>query len=78
MENSLLEFEWDTEKVAGNLRKHGVSFEEAAWVFSDANATAYEDPDHSTTEKRCLTFGTSAQGRFASWSPMRIKASELE
>lgn len=32
-------------------------------MFSDANATAYEDPDHSTSEKRCLTFGTSAQGR---------------
>jgi len=61
--NSLLEFDWDTEKAAGNLRKHGVSFEEAASVFSDLNATAYEDPDHSTTEKRCLTFGTSVQGR---------------
>lgn len=38
-------------------------FRGSASVFSDPNATAYEDPDHSTTEKRCLTFGTSAQGR---------------
>jgi uncharacterized DUF497 family protein len=63
MKNSLLEFEWDAEKAAGNLRKHGVSFEEAASVFNDAQATAYEDPDHSTGEKRCLTIGASAQGR---------------
>ncbi len=41
MKNSLLEFEWDAEKAAGNLRKHGVSFEEAASVFNDAQATAY-------------------------------------
>lgn len=63
MKNSLLEFEWDAEKSAANLRKHGVSFEEAASVFNDLHATAYEDPDHSTGEKRCLTVGASAQGR---------------
>jgi hypothetical protein len=28
-------FEWDAEKAATNLRKHGVSFEEAATVFDD-------------------------------------------
>lgn len=63
VKNSLLEFEWDSGKAAGNLRKHGVSFEEAASVFNDVQATAYEDPDHSTGEKRCLTIGASAQGR---------------
>jgi len=52
VKNSLLEFEWDPEKAASNLRKHGVSFEEAASVFNDSQATAYEDPDHSTGEKR--------------------------
>ncbi len=30
-----LEFEWDEEKYAVNLRKHGVKFEEAAEVFFD-------------------------------------------
>jgi uncharacterized DUF497 family protein len=63
MKNRLLTFEWDAEKAVGNLRKHRVSFEEAASVFNDLHATAYVDPDHSTSEKRCLTFGTSAQGR---------------
>ena len=58
-----MEFEWDPRKAARNLRKRGVSFEEAASVFNDIHATAYEDPDHSTSEKRSLTFGTSAQGR---------------
>lgn len=39
MKYSLLEFEWDIEKAARNLRKHGVSFEEAASVFNDVHAT---------------------------------------
>ena len=29
-------FSWDTVKAAANLEKHGISFEEAATVFSDA------------------------------------------
>ena len=43
--------------------KHGVSFEEAASVFDDVLATIYEDPDHSVSEKRYLTIGTSEEGR---------------
>jgi uncharacterized protein len=60
MKNSLLEFQWDPEKAAGNLRKHGVSFEEAASVFNDALATV---SDHSRGERRCLIFGSSTEGR---------------
>lgn len=63
MPKDSLEFEWDPKKAARNLRKHGVSFEEAASVFDDALATIYEDPDHSARERRYLTIGTSAQGR---------------
>jgi uncharacterized DUF497 family protein len=63
MPNGSLKFEWDAKKAASNLRKHGVSFEEAASVFSDILATVYEDPDHSVREKRFLTIGTSRQGR---------------
>ena len=58
-----MEFEWHLTKAAANLRKHGVSFEEAASVFNDPIATIYEDPDHSANEKRFLTIGTSARGR---------------
>jgi uncharacterized protein len=36
-------FEWDPDKAAGNLRKHGVSFETAARVFSDPYALVEQD-----------------------------------
>lgn len=52
-------FEWDEVKAAANLRKHGVAFEEAASVFSDALAYTFDDPDHSVGEQRLLTFGFS-------------------
>ena len=63
MPNGSLKFEWDPKKATSNVRKHGVSFEEAASVFSDLLAAVYEDPDHSVREKRFLTIGTSRQGR---------------
>jgi uncharacterized DUF497 family protein len=57
-----MEFEWDRKKAKYNLRKHGVSFEEASSVFNDVLANVYEDPDHSIHEKRFLMIGTSARG----------------
>lgn len=63
MINSLLEFEWNPQKAASNLRKYGVPFEEASSVFGDEVATAYRDPDHSQHERRYLAIGTSARGR---------------
>lgn len=59
----LVRFEWDPEKAASNLVKHGVSFEEASTVFGDSLATTVPDPDHSTSEERWLTTGLSSQGR---------------
>jgi uncharacterized DUF497 family protein len=58
-----MEFEWDRRKAKYNLRKHGVSFEEASTVFDDLLAAIYEDPDHSIHEKRFLMLGTSDRGR---------------
>lgn len=58
-----MEFEWDRRKAKYNLRKHGVSFEEASTVFDDVLADFFEDPDHSVHEKRFLTIGTSVRGR---------------
>jgi uncharacterized DUF497 family protein len=63
MKDRLLEFEWDPKKAASNLRKHRVSFEEAASVLSDEYATIYEDPDHSQHERRYLSIGASKRGR---------------
>jgi uncharacterized protein len=56
-------FEWNAEKAAGNLRKHGVSFDEAASVFFDPLSATGSDPDHSGEERRFVTFGMSASGR---------------
>jgi uncharacterized DUF497 family protein len=38
-----LRFEWDPDKAASNLRKHGVSFETAARVFRDPAALLEQD-----------------------------------
>jgi len=56
-------YEWDPKKAQSNLRKHRVSFEEAASVFLDPLATTYPDPDHSDEEYRAITVGSSAKQR---------------
>jgi len=56
-------FEWDPRKAAQNLRKHGVSFQEAATIFGDPLSVTYQDPDHSTAEQRFITVGMSSVGR---------------
>lgn len=58
-----LRFEWNPRKASENFAKHGVSFEEAASVFSDPLAYTFPDPDHSIGEERSLTFGVSGTGR---------------
>jgi len=50
-------FSWDDRKAAQNLKKHGVSFEDASTVFFDDNAKEYFDPDHSSNEDRFLMLG---------------------
>ena len=54
-------YEWDPQKAKANLRKHRVSFEEAATVFLDPLAVTYPDPDHSDEEFREITIGHSAK-----------------
>lgn len=58
-----LEFEWDPRKAEINLRKHRVSFREAATVFADELSATFPDPDHSEAEERLLTIGMSDIGR---------------
>jgi uncharacterized DUF497 family protein len=57
---SNLSFEWDPKKAAANVRKHGVSFEEARTAFEDDEALLLPDPDHSTGEERAVLLGLSA------------------
>jgi uncharacterized DUF497 family protein len=52
-------FEWDVEKADANLKKHGVSFDEAKTVFRDPMYLIFADPDHSISEKRFLIIGIS-------------------
>jgi uncharacterized protein len=58
-----MRFEWDAAKAAGNLRKHGVSFDEASTVFADDLSATGRDRDHSIGESRFVTFGLSSTGR---------------
>jgi len=56
-------FEWNEAKSKANIRKHGISFEEAKSVFFDEYALLIADPDHSETEDRFLLLGLSAKLR---------------
>jgi uncharacterized DUF497 family protein len=58
-----MNFEWDEQKAAANLSKHGVSFEEAKTVFGDPLYVDFYDPDHSFDEQRYIIIGESRQGR---------------
>lgn len=54
-------FEWDENKALANIKKHGVSFEEARAVFYDDYAVLFDDPDHSEAEDRFLIIGMSSE-----------------
>jgi uncharacterized DUF497 family protein len=58
-----VQFEWDPEKAAGNLKKHGVGFAEAMTVFADPLEVTIPDPDHSEGETRFLSIGSSDEER---------------
>jgi uncharacterized protein len=54
-----MEFEWDSEKENLNIKKHGISFDEATAVFDDLFNIDFYDPQHSTQEHRFLIVGES-------------------
>ena len=56
-------FEWDSQKAISNIKKHGVSFEEATTVFSDPIAYIFDDEWHSIGERREIIIGHSVQNR---------------
>ena len=58
-----MQFEWNTEKAEANLKKHGVSFDEAETVFDDPLFVIFADPDHSFEENRFIIMGESNQNR---------------
>ncbi len=58
-----MKFEWDRDKEKQNIKKHAISFDEAATVFYDPLSATFADPDHSIGENRFITVGYSSQGR---------------
>lgn len=50
-------FEWDEDKEQINIKKHGIDFETAAYVFNDPNRIEYYDSEHSKVEDRYITVG---------------------
>jgi uncharacterized DUF497 family protein len=55
----MIRFSWDRAKAARNLKKHGVSFDEAQTVFYDDFAVQFFDETHSEGEERFLMLGMS-------------------
>ncbi|MBV1932684.1 MAG: BrnT family toxin [Porticoccaceae bacterium] len=53
-----MHFEWDSSKEASNVRKHGISFDEAKAVFTDELARLIADPDHSEDKDQFILLGT--------------------
>lgn len=58
-----MEFKWNPEKAVINLRKHNISFQEAATVFEDSLSVTFPDPDHSIGENRYVIIGMSRLGQ---------------
>ena len=58
-----MKFEWDSDKAARNLAKHGISLAEAETVFDDPFFLVFPDALHSIGEMRYLILGESDQGR---------------
>ena len=56
-------FEWNIRKAESNVRKHGVTFDEASTAFADPLALLMPDPDHSLGEERYVVLGMSNRQR---------------
>ncbi len=58
-----LRFNWNPQKATSNVRKHGITFEEAKGVFYDDKAIEFYDDQHSDWEDRFLLLGVSSKSR---------------
>lgn len=58
-----LTFEWDEEKNERNVRRPGISFEEARTVFRDPHSITSFDHTHSEHEDRFIDMGLSDRRR---------------
>jgi uncharacterized DUF497 family protein len=56
-----MKYQWDKNKAASNLQKHGIEFADAVSVFSDNLAITI--PDNRFDEDRFVTISMDAFGR---------------
>jgi uncharacterized DUF497 family protein len=63
MQRRNIYFDWSLPKAASNLRKHGVSFEQAATAFDDDSALVVPDEEHAAAEPREILIGYSEKNR---------------
>jgi uncharacterized DUF497 family protein len=54
-----MKFEWDKNKEETNIIKHGVTFEQASYVFADPFVLNKFDDEHSDDEDRYVLLGKS-------------------
>jgi len=68
-------FSWDAAKALSNLKKHGVSFDDAITVFGDPHALEFDDFEKSSSELRSVRLGFSESGRilFVVYTIRRLK-----
>lgn len=69
-----MRFEWDPRKAGANLRKHGVSFEEAQTAFLDELGAYYPDRLHAN---RLILIGYSAKARLLYVVHAEVKADAI-
>jgi len=58
-----INFEWDEDKAFANMKKHGVSFDEAVSIFNDRLSLTIFDAEHSIGEERFIDIGLSNKDR---------------
>ena len=56
------EFDWDPVKERKNIRRHHISFRQAATIFRDPNQLSIYDEEHSADEDRWITMGLDSTG----------------
>jgi len=56
-------FAWESRKAQSNVKKHGITFEEAQTAFLDEYGRLIDDPEHSEQEERFVLLGYSFQAR---------------
>ena len=69
-----VDFEWDPRKAAANLRKHGVSFQEAQEAFDDELGAYYPDSLHP---ERFVLIGYSRRQRLLYVVHAEVKADTI-